>query len=75
MNEWMFALGGAAAGLTFGYAYGLRESGRIFANLNSRGMEELGKSITTITHLRELLSAMRPCRCSGVPTAGDESPK
>lgn len=71
MNEWLFALGGAAAGLTFGYAYGLRESGRIFANLNSRGMEELGKSITTITHLRELLGATKPCRCSGDPTPAE----
>lgn len=75
MNEWLFALGGAAAGLAFGYGYGLRESGRIFANLNARGMEELGKSITTITHLRELLGSVKPCRCSSDPTpsAGEKS--
>lgn len=69
MIEWLFALGGAAAGLAFGYGFGLQHSGRIFANLNARGMEELGKSITTISHLREVLSTLRPCQCSRDPTA------
>lgn len=59
MNEWAFALAGVASGLGFGYGYGLQQSSKIFTALNARGMEELGRSIATITNLREQVSILK----------------